>query len=275
MKALISHDIDHITVSEHLFSDLIIPKFIFRSKIELLSGKISANEFMYRLADLLKNKWQNIDELISFNHTKNIPGSFFIGVRQGTGLSYTPELAAVWAKQIIARDCNLYVHGINYENLELISGEKNEFEKLFGIQAKGMRMHYVKQNADTIKNISKAGYAFDSTVHAFENPYKVGDMWEFPFQIMDGWVIENRKKWQCRNIEQCKDETKKLIDKARKCNLQYLGIDFHDRYFNRSFQTWFDWYVWLTDYLIAEGIEFIDFENAIKELEFVKVAEVK
>ena len=39
MKVIISHDIDHITAREHL-TDTIIPKFIIRNKIELLTGKI-------------------------------------------------------------------------------------------------------------------------------------------------------------------------------------------------------------------------------------------
>lgn len=267
MKAIISHDIDHLSVSEHVFSDMIIPKFIFRSKIELLSGKICVKEFVSRMADLLKNKWHNIDELITYNRTKNIPTSFFIGVRKGTGLNYSNDLAKIWANQIIERKCNLYVHGINFENIEVITAEKNEFEKVFETRAVGMRMHYVKRNEDTISNFAKAGYKFDSTVYNFENPYKVGGMWEFPFQIMDGWIIENNKKWQDRNCEKCKEATKKVIDKCRKNNLEYIGIDFHDRYFSNSFKTWIEWYCWLIDYLISEGINFIDFENAINELE--------
>jgi hypothetical protein len=43
MKIIISHDIDHITVFEHK-KDLIIPKFIIRSFIELGLGYISFSE---------------------------------------------------------------------------------------------------------------------------------------------------------------------------------------------------------------------------------------
>jgi len=67
MKAIVSHDIDHLTLSEHYFQDLIVPKFFVRSYIELLSGKISLTELFHRYGDVFKNQWQHIDELHSFN----------------------------------------------------------------------------------------------------------------------------------------------------------------------------------------------------------------
>ncbi|HRH64142.1 MAG TPA: hypothetical protein PLI68_12530, partial [Bacteroidia bacterium] len=83
MKAIISHDIDHISVSEHLLKDTIIPKFLIRNLIELGTGKIGLAEFGLRHLDLVKNKWQNIEELIAFNKQHGIPSSFFIGVQNG------------------------------------------------------------------------------------------------------------------------------------------------------------------------------------------------
>lgn len=273
MKAIISHDIDHITVTEHLLRDLIVPKFMVRTNMELVLGKISFKEYVARWTDFLKNKWQNIDELITFNNVKQIPSTFFIGVKKGVGLSYSNELAAVWMEQIINRGCDLNVHGINFSNIDVIKEERELFQKLCGRESKGLRMHYVRTHQETLLYLSKAGYKFDTTVHAFEDPYKVGDMWEFPFQIMDGWVIENGKKWQSSNLEEAKERTKKQIEKAQKHNLKYLGIDFHDRYFSRSFNTWLEWYMWVVDYLAQNKIEFVNYHTAIWELESVTKAE--
>lgn len=267
MKAIISHDIDHITVSEHLLRDMIVPKFMVRTNIELALGKIGLQEYFLRWNDFLKNKWQNIDELIAFNKTKNIPTTFFIGVDKGIGLNYSNAAAAVWIKRIIEQGETVGIHGICFQTLERVKNEKQSFEKAFNVKPKGMRMHYVKRNENTLNYFSEAGYLFDSTVHAYENPYKVGTMWEFPFQIMDGWIIENGKKWQCRTLEECKEATKKSIDKAFENNLNYIGIDFHDRYFSQSFKTWIDWYIWLCDYLIENKIAFTSFENVMSELE--------
>ncbi len=273
MKAIISHDIDHITVTEHLLSDLIVPKFLIRTNLELALGKISLTEYVSRWTDFLKNKWQNIDELITYNNVKQVPSSFFIGVKKGLGLNYSNELAVVWMEQILSRGCELNLHGINFNDIQVIKEEKDVFRKLCKQEAKGIRMHYVRSDQETLLKLSKTGYKFDTTVHAFENPYKVGTMWEFPFQIMDGWVIENGKKWQSSNLKEAKERTKKQIDKAHKHNLMYLGIDFHDRYFSKSFNTWLEWYMWVVDYLIQNKIEFVNYNAAIKELEQVKQQE--
>lgn len=219
----------------------------------------------------MKNKWQNVDELITYNNVKQVPSSFFIGVKKGIGLNYSNELAVVWMEQIISRGCELNLHGINFNNIEVIKEEKDLFFKLCKQETKGIRMHYVRSDQETLLNLSKAGYKFDTTVHAFENPYKVGDMWEFPFQIMDGWIIENGKKWQSSNLNEAKERTKKQIEKAHKHNLMYLGIDFHDRYFSKSFNIWLEWYMWVVDYLIQNKIEFVNYATAIKELEQVNL----
>jgi hypothetical protein len=84
---------------------------------------------------------------------------------------------------------------------------------------------------------------------------------------MDGWVLENGKKWQSLNLQQAKENTIKIIDKAHQENLLYLGIDFHDRYFSHSFNTWLNWYMWLVEYLKSNKIEFVNYDMAIKELE--------
>ena len=267
MKAIISHDIDHITVSEHLLRDVIIPKYMARMHVELLSGKISVREYILRWSDFFKNKWQNIDELITFNNINNIPNSFFVAVNKGIGLNYTNNTALLWIEQIKSRSCELGIHGIEFDNEKLIKSEYDRFHDLTKVEQFGIRMHYVRNTEHTFKMLSDCGYKYDSTEHSFKNPYKIGNMWEFPFQIMDGWVIENGKRWQSLNLKQSKELTLKIIDQAQQANLKYLGIDFHDRYFSHSFKTWLNWYIWLVDYLKQNKIEFINYDSAIKELE--------
>ncbi len=272
MKAIVSHDIDHITVFEHLFKDAIIPKFMTRMHIELLNGKISMREYLLRWADFFKNKWQNIDELITFNNINSMPSSFFIAVNKGIGLNYSNTAALLWIEQMKNRHCEIGIHGIEFDNFPAIEQEYNLFKSFTGRGPFGIRMHYVRNNQQTFELLEKAGYRYDSTEHAFKNPYKIGRMWEFPFQIMDGWIIENGKKWQSLDLKRSKEKTLAIIDKAQANNLSYLGIDFHDRYFSHSFNTWLEWYIWLVDYLKTNRIEFVNFDSAIKELESTKKA---
>jgi hypothetical protein len=275
VKAIISHDIDHITVWEHLTKDTILPKYIARMHLELISGKISFSEFFLRYTDFFKNKWQNIDELITFNNVNKIPSSFFIAVNKGVGLNYSVKNALPWIIQMKLRHCEIGLHGISFENRDDIETEYKLFKQLTNISDFGIRMHYVRNNQETLINLAKAGYTYDSTEHGLKNPYKIMNMWEFPFQIMDGWVIQNGTRWQNVNLEAAKTATLQKIEEAHKKNIKYLGIDFHDRYFSHSFKTWLNWYMWLVDYLKLNKIEFVNFKTAIAELESKQCSSIK
>ncbi len=267
MQAIVSHDIDHLTLTEHYLKDLIVPKFFVRSYIELLSGKISIAEMLNRYGDVFKNQWQHIEALHQFNKNHKVPTTYFIGVNNGVGLNYSQKKSALWIHKMLQMGCDVGVHGIEFENLEKINAEYALFKEISKQQTFGTRMHYIRTNEHTFSNMAKVGYKFDSSEMSFKAPYKIGTMWEFPFQIMDGYIIEKPKQWQSKNFSQSCDETKIIIDKVADLNLPYLGIDFHDRYFSDAHKTWKDWYMWLIEYLISQKIEFINFKQAISQLE--------
>ncbi len=267
MKAIVSHDIDHLTLTEHYLKDLIVPKYFMRSKIELFTGKISLNEFFIRVGDIFKNQWQHIEELHQFNNLHNVPTSYFIGVNKGVGLSYSNEQSFFWISKMLQMGCEVGVHGIEFESFDKISAEYNLFKKASNLPSFGTRMHYIRTNEHTFNNMAKSGYIYDSSEMGFKAPYKIGSMWEFPFQIMDGYIIEKPKQWQSKNFKQSCEETLKIIDKVVEMKLPYLGIDFHDRYFSDAHKTWKDWYMWLIEYLASQKIEFVNFKQAITELE--------
>jgi hypothetical protein len=267
MKAIVSHDIDHLTLTEHYLTDLIVPKYFVRSYIELFSGKISISEMLHRYADVFTNKWQHIEALHQFNANHNVPTTYFIGVNNGVGLSYSQKKSAFWVLKMLQMGCDVGVHGIEFENFNKINAEYSLFKDISKQSVFGTRMHYIRTNEYTFTNMAKAGYAFDSSEMGYKAPYKIGAMWEFPFQIMDGYIIEKPKQWQSKNFFQSCEETKKIIDKVADLQLPYLGIDFHDRYFSDAHKTWKDWYMWLIEYLVSQKIEFVNFKTAIKELE--------
>jgi hypothetical protein len=267
MKVIVSHDIDHLTVSEHLNKDLIVPKYLLRSKIEFITGKISWKELFLRMQDLFKNKWQHLHELNQFNVTQGVQSTYFIAVQQGLGLSYSLDQTIFWVNELKSWGCELGLHGIEFEDFEGIFKEYKSFRDIVGDVSFGTRMHYIRRNEQTLTNMARAGYIYDSSEMSFTAPYKVQGMWEFPFHIMDGYIIEKPKQWQSADLKQSKEKTMRIIDEWHHHQLPYLIIDFHDRYFSRSHQTWMDWYMWLIEYLRSNGADFINFHNAIKELD--------
>jgi len=124
-----------------------------------------------------------------------------------------------------------------------------------------------RNNKNTIEYLNKAGYIFDSTLYKFQNPFKIGNLWEFPLHIMDSCLFHKDSRWQNQTLEQVKNETKRIIYEAYKKNIKYFTILFHTRSFNNNFSSWKSWYIWVIEYLKNNGFEFISYREAIQELD--------
>ena len=270
MKIILSHDVDHLNIREHLTKDLILQKFYVRSLLEFSKGMIGMNELLLRFADFYKNKWNSIEEIIQLHQSLDIKSSFFVGVANGRGLNYHHTHAAHWIKFIKEKGFEVGVHGIAYDNQIDMQSEYDLFRKYFGKGDFGIRMHYLKMTPDTLTFTKNCGYLYDSTVHEFRNPYYKDNLLLFPLQIMDVWVMSAEKRWQHRNLEQAKEYTLRELDKAHQCNLNYLSILFHDVYYRNSFKTWKDWYDWLLKYLVDNKCEFVDYRTAKKEIDLLQ-----
>ena len=267
MKIIISHDVDHVTVWEHK-RDLIIPKFVTRSFIEYILGCIAFSEIKNRFQDFLNNKWQNIEELMMFDQKHHIPATFFVGVAKDKGMCYSLKNAKFWISNILDEGFNAGIHGIAYDNYNHMKNEYALFRKMTNLSKFGVRMHYLQHNQDTLKLLDKIGYLFDTSTAEMKNPFKFVNMWEFPLHIMDGHVFHKKARWQNQNLNQAKETTKYIIEEAFNKHINYFSILFHDLYFNDSFGTLKDWYIWVISYLKDNGFEFIDYSRAIKEIEF-------
>jgi hypothetical protein len=265
MKVIVSHDVDHITSIEHLI-DFFIPKFILRNSIELFKGIITINEYNGRIKNIFHNKFNNVTELIAFDLENDINSAFFVSVKRGRNLSYSKKQAAKIIDLVLTKGLTVGIHGLSFQDFSEILDEAELFKKLTNISSFGIRIHYLNLSFDTLKNLDRAGYLFDSTKLAFENPYRTGNMWEFPIHLMDSNLFYGDSKFQFKSFERLKNETIRLVENAYKCQITYLNILFHDFYFTDSFRNCKAWYIWLISYLKKSGIEFVSFPDAISEL---------
>ncbi len=270
MKIIISHDVDHLTVWEHK-GDLIIPKFWVRSLIEVGLGAISLREFLLRFKDFIFNKWNNIEELLEFNKANNIPATFFFGMNQSLGLSYYPESAQEYIKLVLSKGFDVGVHGIEHKDFEGIKKEFDTFKEISKLNKFGIRMHYLRMDSETLEKLERAGYIFDSTLYEEKNPFKINNMWEFPLHMMDGYILQGKKRWQSLKFQEIMDLTKKRIEALFNKGIRYLTILFHDRYFSEGFRTWKEWYIHTVNFLKSNGFTFVSYREAIDELENTKL----
>lgn len=264
MKIIVSHDVDHLFRDDH-YKDFIYPKLWIRSTMEIIKGEYGFKEWLYRMCSPFKKNRHCINQLMYFDKGNGIPSTFFFGVEKGLGMSYGLDKAIDIIKCVDANGFDVGVHGIDYDDLERMKKEYDTFEKIIGRSDFGIRMHYVRFNQRTFNKMLQCGYLFDTTCfdktsrdNCLKKPYLIGSMWEFPLNIMDGYLP--------KQIDEKKEETLRLIKIAEQNKLPYLTILFHDYQFCEGYRTEMEWYKWIVIYLKSNGYEFISYRDAIKEL---------
>ena len=266
MKIIISHDVDHLYPSDHVFRDLIFPKLWIRSFAELMKGKISFATCFYRLFSIFDKRLNRIPEVIKFDKKHNIPSIFFFGMDNILGLSYKKRSATLWIKFVLANGFDSGVHGIDIENIKKMQKEFFDFKAISNLCSFGIRTHYVRYNNQTFQKMSQIGYLFDTSEFnkkciEFIPPYKIGNMWEFPLYLMEEYVLKDK-------LETAKEKTVNALVEARNRGLKYFTFLFHDYQFNKkTYPKQKAYYEWFVNYCKNQHSEFISYRTAIDELE--------
>ena len=267
MKIIISHDVDHLYASDHVFRDLILEKLWVRSFLQLSKGKIDQKTFRCRLMLLFHNRMHRVDELMEFDRQHAIPSVFFFGMDHALGMSYSKEKAAPVIKRVLENGFDAGVHGVDYQDAVKMQAEHDAFMEISGLKSFGVRNHYVRFDAGTFRKMDGAGYLFDSTWFNKKEPdirapYKVGNMWEFPLHIMDGYICT------VGNAEKSLADTKTAILQAEKLGMPYCTILAHDTTFNERYDPQMkQWYIDTVAFCEERGYGFISYREAIRELE--------
>lgn len=267
MKIIISHDVDHLYATDHIFKDLILEKLWIRSFLQLCKGKISFKSFLYRLTILFHNRMHRVDELMEFDREHGIPSVFFFGMNNGLGMSYSQGRAAPVIQRVLKNDFDVGVHGIDYLSENKIKKEHDDFRNISGIHMFGIRNHYLRFDHSTFSKMSEVGYLFDSTWFnkketELRAPYKVGNMWEFPLHVMDASIYKYGK------FSESVETTKNVILQAEKMGMPYCTILFHDTSFDDHYNPQVkQWYQEIIQFCEEKQYGFISYRDAIKELE--------
>lgn len=270
MKIIISHDVDHLHSTDHIFHDWIIEKFWIRAFLHLFQKKITKKTFLNRMKYPFLKRYERLQEIMDIDKKYAVPSTFFFGVRRGLGMSYGKKKAVYYIRQVIKQGFETGVHGIAFEDPALMKKEYEMFSDVIGRSDFGIRIHYVRRGDKTLSLLSEIGYLYDSTEFdksgkVFHKPYKTGNMWEFPLYIMDGYILRNR------SLKDGIFATKEAIRQAEEKGMPYCTILFHDYLYNKDcFPLEYSWYNWLIKYLKENRYEFISYKNAVKELEDIK-----
>jgi hypothetical protein len=263
MKIIISHDVDHLYPSDHFFKDLIFPKLWVRSLLEFLKKEISLYSLIFRFISIFDGRLNRIPEIIAFDNLNGVSSTFFFGMANALGLSYSLEKAQLWINYVLQNDFDVGVHGIDYENPQK---EYALFKRMTGLNHFGIRTHYVRYNSKTFMKFADVGYSFDcsefnKTEIMLKDVYKINSLWEFPLHIMDGYVLKN-------GLDNAKKLTEDTLEIAETRGIKYFSLLFHDYMYNgKTYPIAKEYYEWFVYLCKTKGYSFISYRSAIDELE--------
>lgn len=260
MQIIVSHDVDHLYPSDHIFRDLIFPKLWARSFIQLCKRQISFSSFWYRLISIFDKRLNRIPEIIEFDKLHGVKSTFFFGMDNILGLSYKKEKAEQWIKYVLENGFDAGVHGIEIADIRKMKNEYNDFKKISGLSSFGARTHYVRYDAETFTKMEKIGYLFDTSEFnkkaiVLKPDYQIGKMREFPLHIMDGYIIHN-------NFDKAKMITIDALNSGEKKNLKYFTFLFHDYMYNdKTYPIDKAFYEWFISYCVENNYKFTSYRD--------------
>lgn len=255
MKIILSHDVDHLSWSEH-WKDKYFPGLLYRSLKGLGSSGISLKHLAGRF---LNGRLTHAEELHAFNQTVGAPSTFFFGMANGLQLSYAWRTAGNLIQRLHKQGAHIGLHGMRYDSKEGLQEEKKRILSFLPENYPiGVRNHYLRLNDHTLNYMSQLDFLFDSTHYSFEAPFRVGNMWEIPIGFMDAGHITHGKN----DAKRLREITLERLHKAERQKQPFFVVNFHDTYFTPSYPFHYEWYQWLVDHLSRQGYEFTDFVDA-------------
>jgi len=127
MKIIISHDVDHLSIHEHWLKDLFIWKFLFKTILYTMTGRLLFRVGLRRLCALFSRRFHNIDEVMTVDRQFSVPSTFFVGMRNGLGMSYSWASARQAVEHIRREGFAVGVHGVAFEEAQLVHEEHERF----------------------------------------------------------------------------------------------------------------------------------------------------
>ena len=259
-KIIISHDIDHISLYDHYFRDLVLPRFLCA---RILGYILHPRRKRYLLREAMSlfspRSWSNFRKVIELDLRKRVPSTTFIAVKRGKGISYTLDEAKTIACHVLRKKLAVGLHGQSSRTYNHMKHEKELFSSITGLKIFGIRLHYLEWTPKTEKTLACLGYPFDSSRYSSNllQPYRNGNLLEFPIHLMDSWLLGPFSPWGEKAAFHL---TIRLLEEAGKRKM-VLNVVTHPNLFGKYFHLYQKWYGYLIEEASQRGFEFVSYED--------------
>lgn len=264
MKIIVSHDVDHLRWGEHWLRDAYIPKYLLRHTRYLCRRSLPSGLWWRRVvAPFGAAPLSNLRELAAFDHAHGVPATFFVGVSRGMGMSYGAAAARPLVDWLRGQGFAVGVHGIAFRDALSIGREYAAFREVLPVGVPfGVRNHYLRRSAETLRWQAAAGYAFDASEEVARPPYITDGICEFPVSLMESRLL---REDGAQELQAVQAETERQVGEGERRGWSHFSILYHDVYHGSCFPLHRAWYEWLISWLQTR-FEFESYEDAAPAL---------
>ena len=251
----LSHDIDHLSLAEHVADGQLVR--IVGNALRKHLGRGFAPSRALRaagqgLAVLVgRDAWAgSVEDLLAAERRAGVKSTWFVAVRQGLGIRYTPAAVAPAVRRILAEGHEVGLHGQHADDGPRLAAEILELAGLTGRAVGGLRMHYLRLSPAVYDAALRSGLSYDSTVmdRSHLDPGRLPlagprlvrpGLVEIPLHVMDSTLFS--ATGLAFDERQAVDYVRRLVERAREEG-RVLVVNLHPNFYSRFTPEARGWY---------------------------------
>jgi peptidoglycan/xylan/chitin deacetylase (PgdA/CDA1 family) len=252
----LSHDIDHLSLGEHVADGQLVRivgnalrKHLGRGFAPLRAIR-SVGQGLAVLAG--RDAWAGaVEDVLAAERRAGVKSSWFAAVRPGLGIRYTPAALAPVVRRILAEGHEIGLHGQHADDGPRLAAEILELAQLAGRAVTGLRMHYLRLTPAVYDAALRSGLSYDSTVmdRSQLDPERLPlagprlvrpGLVEIPLHVMDSTLFS--ATGLAFDEGQAVDYFRRLVARAREEG-RVLVVNLHPNFYSRftpEVRGWYD-----------------------------------
>lgn len=252
----LSHDVDHLSLAEHL-ADGLLPRLALHALRKDLLRRFRPRRALASLACLAGapfsgDAWAEAPErLLEAEARAGVKSSWFFAVHRGLGIGYSRDAAAAAVSRVLAAGHEVGLHSQRPDDGAGLEEEVGLLRALAERPVAGVRMHYLRLTPTVYDAAARAGLGYDSTVMdrarlgpeelALEGPRLVRPgLVEIPLHVMDSTLFS--ATGLAFDAAEATEYIARLAGRAR-AEGRVLVVNLHPNFYSRhspEARAWYD-----------------------------------
>ncbi len=252
----LSHDIDHLSLAEHVADGQLV-RIVGNALRKHLGRRFAPGQALRAVGQGLavfagRDAWaDSVEDLLAAERAAGVKSSWFVAMRPGLGIRYTPAALAPALRRILADGHEVGLHGQHADDEPRLAAEILELAELAGRVVTGIRMHYLRLAPAVYDAAQRCGLSYDSTVmdRSHLDPDRLPlagprlvrpGLVEIPLHVMDSTLFS--ATGLALDEAQAVAYVRRLVERARQEG-RVLVVNLHPNFYSRftpEVRGWYD-----------------------------------